>query len=469
MTQDVESAVDDASLFSSWPPSVANAHLMGVGGSGMRALAEFLFDHGWSLSGSDREPGALSEWASSLGLRLLDDRNDASADHVICSAAVPLEARPQAALAYPRVLSELTRATSTVAVAGTHGKTTTSVLLALALGDVSRIVGGIAHHDGRSGCFRETAQSPIVVEACEFRRHFLDLRPKSVCILPVEWDHPDSYANEADVVSIFRQFIERYNDDPNSTGGAAVIAQSVVESVGTLSGWRMFSERPCDGYWPDAIRRVDSGCQFVLMDGQTLCGELTVPCLPQGQILNAVAAAAMALELGTPFRSIQGSLTAYRGVFRRFDVVKSGETVFVDDYAHHPTAVRQVLSEITQRWPDRPVVAVFEPHQLGRLRAFEAGFAAALSLADEVVVAPVFAAREVEPPKSALEALVRRLGNRATVCDNLDAVGGWLDTRLAKDPNVVVALLGAGKIGRILDDRLEHKRLAGAVLGHCPE
>ena len=441
----------------------------------MRALAEFATDLGWALVGSDVERTAVEAWAAQNSIRLTDglpNSNDSVADVEIRSAAIE-SPQPQLiatdglerrvlSYTYPEALAELSAATSTIAVAGTHGKTTTSVLLALALGESSRIVGGVGKHDDRSGRYSETNPAPVVIEACEYRRHFLALRPAGAVLLNCEWDHPDAYRSEADLELAFSDFAQRA-----ASNGKLVVPRHLIErlslnGVESSSNVVSFAATPNEGYWADEVRREHEGVAFRFMKEHRCLAPLCVPALPKFQVENAVAAAAMAHEWGVTPSQIGDRLRGYRGVERRFDVFAENQAVFVDDYAHHPTAIRQTLAEVRERWPDRTLVAVFEPHQYGRLRSFEREFASSLLSADEIALAPVFLAREASCPSNALDRLAALLGDKVTRCDALDQVAQWLETRLLKQQKLVVALFGAGKIGRILDGRRERHSL-GAV------
>lgn len=474
-------------LFSTWPPAPRSAHLEGVGGSGMRALAEFLSDLGWSLTGRDGGEDRLDGWAEQNGIAILKrgeqwdtgqhwnrvgQPNSAIAIHSAAiesfgAAAIDRSLRSGnvgRTFSYPEALGEIAAATETVAVAGTHGKTTTSVLLSLALGGISRLAGGVAQHDGRSGYFCPKTAQPVVIEACEYRSHFLSLRPAAACILNVEWDHPDAFGSLAEVERAFCKFAS----DCMPTG-RLVVEASLIDRLGLDPTTVRFSEKPGDGYSADRVRWNDNACCFVLFRDTVELGEVVVPHLPRSQSMNAVAAMAVALEQGRRFDDACCGLQNYGGIERRFAVSTNGQTTFVDDYAHHPTAVRQTIAEIRSRWPDRPIVSIFEPHQAGRLSAFEREFASALRLSDEVVIAPVFSARESEADSTATEGLAGRLGDLASVCHNMEQVAEWLEARLTMNPQIVVALLGAGKIGRILDERLKDTRHSRGVRGHCPQ
>lgn len=446
-----------STLFPSWPPEPRSAHLLGVGGSGVRALAEFLSDLGWSVTGEDSNPDALNQWPAQAGVKLVCG-NDAnriaarrSADVAIRSAAVTdhgFSMDEDASWTYPQVLAEISHATATVAMAGTHGKTTSATLLACALGNAGRLIGGEHRGDNRHGHWCSSSSEPIVIEACEYRGHFLKLTPAAACVLNVEWDHPDHFGNEAETADAFRAFVSQL-----PSGAPVLIERLANERLPHPGEATVFDVEPCEGFWPRNVRSGDDGLSFELMRGDGSVSRFAMPRLSDMFLGNAVAAAGMAVLLGRDTTAIARDLGTFQGVARRFEVIERGPTIWVDDYAHHPTAIRMALEAIRRRWPRHHVVAVFEPHQAGRLRAFADRFGDALSRADEVVIAPIFAAREASPDESAVPLLRNRLSTDHFVADNLDHVGGWLETRLQNDPQTVVAVFGAGQIGRILDER----------------
>lgn len=423
----------------------------------MRALAEFLGDLDWVVIGSDADPSGIQNWAMTRSIPIIPIESRPKCDVVIRSAAVPVEMLSEVPVpnwTYPEVLSCLSTVTPTLAIAGTHGKTTVATLTAAALGESSRLVGGVGVHDGRSGRFQSSSKSPIVIEACEYRDHFLQLQPSAACILNAEWDHPDVYSDLEAVENSFQRFLGQL-----PSRAACVVNKQVADRISDGSRqYVTFGTEAKADYWPRDVRSTGCGVAFDLMHDGAAETEIAVDCLAPEFVLNAVAAAAIAIEVGVAPEKVAAGIANYRGVERRFSVNTIGDTVFVDDYAHHPTAVRKSVDAVEGRWPDRPVIVVFEPHQSARLRAFEEEFAAALDSVAEVFIAPIFAAREAEPQFGATLGLANRLGSHAVCCDSLDQVAARLETRLIQQPRSVVLLLGAGKIGRILDERLAHER-----------
>lgn len=417
----------------------------------MRALAEFLSDAGWQVYGTDLFVDEIEAWAKAFHIQLTACA-ESEYELSVHSAAVASNELGDASIAYPKMLAMLSQAMPTVAVAGTHGKSTTATILSVCLDDSSRVVGAIAKHDRRSGRFNCKSNWPLVVEACEFRSHFLELRPEAICVLDVEWDHPDWFQNESHVCDAFSAFINQHSGD-----GPLVVSTQAAKKLCLPASTVTFASNVGGDYWPRKPVRTYAGCAFELMFRDRCIASLEIAALPLNQVANAVAAAATALELGVSAADLQLRLARFGGMERRFDVVESGETIFVDDYAHHPTAVANVLAELRSRWPEHRLVAVFEPHQAGRLRAFPKEFSEALRPADAVALAPVFAARELPSSEDARLPIFQALGEAAVLCDSLDRVSEWIDTQLANDQKSVIALMGAGKIGRILDERIKKR------------
>ena len=387
--------------------------LVGAAGAGLRAAGEFLRDAGTRVFAEDADREEVARWAVGVGATVIEALP--RVDLVIHTAAVSPK-HPSVAAArrtgadvrsYPQWLGELTRRLPVVAVAGTHGKTTTAALLQTALGDASFLIGGACRRTGRSGGY--TPGTPVVVEACEYRRHFLGLSPAAACVLPCEWDHPDCFKGEADVRAAFDAFVRR------------------VE--GPVLDLRETPPTPLGAEVPNL--------------GRHLLG-------------NAEAAVEAAVLLGVDRGEAVRRLADFGGLSRRYETLPDGPCLWIDDYAHHPTAVTLTLRQARAEAAGRPLIAVFEPHQASRLRAFGEGFAEALSLADEAWVLPVHAAREAAAGADVVAAFCRSAGPGVRPAADLDQLARLLETR-RKAP-CVIAVLGAGRIGRFLDERFPHLR-----------
>jgi UDP-N-acetylmuramate--alanine ligase len=443
------------------------AHLTGVCGTGMKGLARLLIDRGWDVSGSDLSP--LADTLQPLlqrGLRFHQGHETEhlprTADLLIHSAAIGPENPERLAatdygipqVTYSQMLGRLMAESRGVAIAGTHGKSTTTAMTASILTDAGRqptaIFGadlcatGQSSWSGRGDLF--------VVESCEFQRSFLDLSPEYGAILGVEPDHFDCYSEPSELLGAFSEFaghiarsgflLVRGDDD-------AALAASRSASAEVLT----FGLRPDADWWAADVRTAGFGARFRLFRRGHYVTEIRLGVPGRHNVLNAIAAAAICSELGVPAGAIRHSLADFMGLKRRFEVLGSwrGVTV-IDDYAHHPTAVETVLQTARDLYGRRRIWAAFQPHQVGRTTALMADFARSFRLADRVVIAPVYAAREVvtdEPQRLANE-LARRiddLGPPAVSCTSLDRLAGVLDDGLR--PGDVLVTMGAGDIHRI--------------------
>ncbi len=387
--------------------SVRHLHLMGVGGVGMCGIAEVLMAQGLTVSGCDLAANERTRRLTGLGAEIHLGHGPshlAQADALVVSAAVPRE-HPELTAAAERglpvvrraeMLGELMRQRRGVAVAGTHGKTTTTALighlLTAAGADPTVVVGGRAHF---LGAHARVGEAPLLVcEADEYDRSFLELTPHLVVITNLEAEHLDCYGSEEELHAAFASFANR-----TSVFGAAIVCADDPGSWGLRNRLR----RRVVGYGrsEEADMRLEitdkrpGGTQFeVLRRGRRL-GRVVLALPGSFNAVNALAAITAGLELGLEFEVLAAACAEFTGVARRFEVrgERDGVTV-VDDYAHHPTEIRAVLEATRQAMPGRRVVVVFQPHLYSRTREFARDFAAALLEADIAVVLPIYPARE---------------------------------------------------------------------------
>ncbi|HSL19364.1 MAG TPA: UDP-N-acetylmuramate--L-alanine ligase [Methylomirabilota bacterium] len=441
-------------------------HLMGIGGVGMCGLAEVLHARGITVSGCDLADSERTERLRGLGLDIRlghDPAHLEGVDVVVHSAAVrPDTAELQAArdrgLPVVRravMLGELVRGGRGIAVAGTHGKTTTTALVGHLLTeaglDPTVLVGGRTRFTGSHA--RVGRGEAVVCEADEFDRSFLELDPFIAVVTNLEAEHLDCYADAGEIEAAFATFCNQ-----TSVLGRVILCRD-DPGAWSLSG---SVERPRLGYGlgPDAELRAAgleldaAGCRFrVLRHGNEL-GEVELRLPGRFNVRNALAAMAVGLELGVPFDALAAGCASFTGVARRFDVLGSRDGVtVVDDYGHHPTELVAVLEAARQAMPGRRLVAVFQPHLYSRTRDFAEGFARALLGADVALVLPIYPARErpiAGVDASLVVAAARRLGHRAVsvgppVADAAEAVGALLE------PGDVLLTLGAGDVHRVAE------------------
>lgn len=455
----------DAASTSPWPRQTV--HLIGVCGSGMRALAELLLGLKWTVSGSDlQKPTPGVQQFLRQGFVFHSDHAaehvPAKADCVVYSPAVPAtNPERQAAerlgipqYSYTQMLARLMDPRSGVCVAGTHGKSTTTAMTGCILTDSGRkpsvIIGAELCETGQAAW--PGAGELFVVESCEFQRNFLAYRPKYAAILSVETDHVDCYSSLADLKQAFTDFAQRVSPDGmllvrGDAQHALDVAQQSPAKVVTF-GWS-----PDVDWWADDIRRTSCGVRFRIYYQSHYFSEIFLQIPGKHNVLNALAAAALCHEIGVGPRDIRESLQEFAGIRRRFEFVGQWRGVtIIDDYAHHPTAVEATLQTARDLFGSRRIWCAFQPHQVSRTTALFDDFAASFPAADEVLIAPAFAAREENSGESErvseeLAERIRGRGQSAKFCESLDHVVATLEDGLR--PGDVLITMGAGNIDRV--------------------
>lgn len=436
-------------------------HLVGIGGSGMSAIAKVLLESGYEVSGSDQ---ALSPMAKALAEEGVEvhlghaAENVGAAETVVISSAVPPEnievltarARGIPVLKRADFLGQLMEGRTGVAVAGTHGKTTTTGLIAFMLDraklDPSFIVGGVLADYGTNG--RAGKGRPFVIEADEYDRMFLGLRPAVVVVTNVELDHPDIYPTLKEMQEAFRTFTQLLPQD----GLLVVCAEDAFAR--RLAEERRAAGGPVRlyGFRRDGVDfRADSlqingagGYDFLVSKGTTTLGLARNRLPGEHNVLNSLAALAVADFFAVDFNTARGAMADYRGAGRRFEVKgEAGGVVVVDDYAHHPTEIRATLSAARRRFEGHPLWVMFQPHTYSRTRALLADFAGAFTDADHVVVVDIFRSRE--SPDSTISAadIVKKMKHGdARHIPGLEDAADYLCAQLRSGD--VLLTLGAG-------------------------
>ncbi len=435
-------------------------HFMGIAGAGMSGLALLARQQGATITGCDNDPSGAADLAA-LGVEIWrghDPGHVVGARALVVTAAVPgdhPELERARALGVPVVrradaLSQAVAGGTVVAVAGTHGKTTTTVMVTEALAAAGRNPTGLA--GGRvatwGGNARVGGRELYVVEADEFDRAFLSLAPTVAVVNNVEADHLECYGGSvAALEDAFAEFAARARraivgaDD----AGAARVAARLGVPV-----WRVGLGAGADVRIADpALGERGSTARIELPGGRALALRLRVPGLHN--LRNAAAAVAVVHELGADLERALAALAEFRGVGRRFERVgEAGGVTVVDDYAHHPTEVAATLAAARQAFPRRRVVAVFQPHLFSRTALHGEALGRALAAADVVVVAPIYAARE-QPLAGVSAELVARGAARAGATTIAVGERAGLTERVVETVRAgdVVFTLGAGDITRV--------------------
>ncbi len=388
-----------------------HVHFVGIGGAGLSAIARVLMEQGAVVSGSDLSLSPVAEALARDGAQVYVGHRAEQvdgADMLIVSAAVPednVEVVAARAASIPvvsraEVLGTLMDEHIGIAVAGTHGKTTTTAMIATILWegglDPSFIIGGVVTGLGTNA--RWGTGPHFVVEADEYKQTFLGLRPQVEVVTNVEYDHPDCYPTPGHLRLAFADFVALLppagllvvcrDDRVAAEIGAGLVAQGQpVVSYGLRE----------EATWTarDLRSSPAGGASFVAVKGGQALGEVRLRLAGAHNVLNALAALAVADHLGVPFPTARAALGGFQGTARRFELKGEADGVtVVDDYAHHPTEIRATLAAARERFPGRALWAVWQPHTYSRTRALFDGFARAFGQADHVLVLPIYAARE---------------------------------------------------------------------------
>jgi UDP-N-acetylmuramate--alanine ligase len=443
-------------------------HVVGIGGTGLSAIAKVLHERGESVSGSDQAPSPYAQALEALGVPVTYGHaagNVAGARLVLVSSAVAANnpevlAARQAGIPVLRreqYFRELTAGFRTVAVAGTHGKTTTTAMIAWILDqagrDPSYIIGGVATDLGTNAHAGKGIE--FIVEADEYDRAFLGLSPSVAVVTNIEHDHPDCYPTPEEFRAAFEAFSAQVQDlliacadDPASASLAPVGPRRTTYGLRSPADWRATDLRPTPG----------SGSTFTAWHHDTRLGTVSLSQPGEHNVSNALGALAATDQLGTPFATSARALASFHGVGRRFEVLgEAGGVIVIDDYAHHPSEIRATLQAARQRFPRADVWAVFQPHTYSRTRALLASFAAAFADANHVLVTDIFAAREQPDGVTSAKGLVQVMRHPdARVVSTLDEALRVLAAEV--EPGAVVVTLSAGDANRVGKDLLALRR-----------
>lgn len=438
------------------------AYFIGIGGIGMSALARYFNTIGWEVAGYDKTPSPLTDELQKEGIRIhFEDKGSAVAEQfkqqdktlVVYTPAIP---KNMGELVYflnegtnlfkrSEVLGLLTRQSKGLGVAGTHGKTTTSSMLAHILNEshlkCNAFLGGIATNFN-SNLLINKESDYTVIEADEFDRSFLKLTPFASIVTSTDPDHLDIYGDAA----VFLEGFQKYAQLVNSEG--CLIKKEGLDIAANAQTLTYAIESQTADYSGNALRFTEG--KF-LMDVRTPKGvlsavELGIPGIHNAE--NAVACIALSEFLGLTEAEIRNGLKLFLGVKRRFEYkIRKENLVYIDDYAHHPTEIHALVSSVRLLYPNKKITGIFQPHLFSRTRDFFDGFAAELSKLDEVIVLPIYPAREEPIPGVTSDVLVDKISaTQKKLLSPADAVAYVSTIREG-----VVLTIGAGDIDRIVE------------------
>lgn len=435
-------------------------YFIGIGGIGMSAIARMFLAEGKAVSGSDLSASEVTDELKKLGAEIkigapvvaspFVSELPAGIDLVIYTVAIP-DNHPELVFArnggiptisYPESLGLISKDKFTIAIAGTHGKTTTTGMIAQILikaGLAPTVIVGSFLRSQESN-FIAGGSKYFVVEACEYKRSFLNLRPDIAVITNIDDDHLDYYKNLAGVQDGFRDFLGRVK------GGGTVVTdvnnekiRPILPSILSVSG------RP-------ALKTAGRKANFKIVDYKTVDEKITLKIPGVHNIQNAKAALAVALALDIPKEKAIRALEDFSGTRRRFEekgITESGAMVY-DDYAHHPTEINATMQAAREKFPKQKIIVAFQPHLYSRTKEHFDEFGPALSLADEIILLPIYAAREPNDETVSSRALAEKLvasGLKAVFFESFESAAGFLKEHLADGE--ILFTMGAGDINKL--------------------
>ncbi len=446
-----------------------SAYFIGIGGIGMSALARWFKTNGYFVAGYDRVSTALTRQLEEEGIDVhYEDDVQRIPGQVtkgrcllVITPAIPrshkelnyLQEKGFVPYKRSQILGMISRDFNTVAVAGTHGKTTTSSMIAHILKhsglDITAFLGGIAANYDSNFIANDGPGAIAVVEADEFDRSFLTLYPDIAVVTSTDADHLDIYGDANSLKESFKTFIGQIKK-AGKLFVAERIASELIENNNT---------RPTKTYGIDRgqlfasnITIEDGFFVFDYCDEQYNIEKISLGVPGFHNVENAIAAIAVCLELGVTPGQAKAGMESYRGVKRRFEyILRSDKLVFVDDYAHHPVEIESFLRSLKALYPGKKITAIFQPHLYTRTRDFVDGFASSLALADELILLDIYPARE-EPIEGVTSSLIY---DKVTVNAKILIQKEELLDLVASKEFDVVATIGAGDIDQLVQPMKE--------------
>ena len=438
-----------------------SVYFLGIGGIGMSALARWFRHKGMRVAGYDRTATPLTHELMEEGMEIhFEDRVELIPGYVskqntlvVLTPAIPKDHLQHAylkengftILKRSEVLGLITKDHRTIAVAGTHGKTTTSSLIAhiLKTAGVNMVgfLGGItSNYESNLIMEGEVNENTwVVVEADEFDRSFLRLFPQMAVVTSADADHLDIYGDHDSVIASFRDFMKQIN-----AGGHLVIHESVANLVADLQQIKKETYGMSRGqFFAGNITAKGGFFEFDLHGFGKKIDKIQLGVPGFHNMENAIAATLIAMKVGVSETQIRTALASFRGVKRRFEfVIKHSDLTFIDDYAHHPAEIEAFLTSLRSMYADRKITIVFQPHLFTRTRDFASGFAKSLSLADEVLLLDIYPARELPIPGVTSDMVFKNITSPVKIrCTKKDL----LEKLEALDIEVL-ATVGAGDI-----------------------
>ncbi len=433
-----------------------NIYFIGIGGIGMSALARYFAMNGKNVAGFDRVQTKITDDLVKIGVEIhyeesvesiSDEFNNSENTLVVYTPAIPenniellfFKENGFSVMKRAEVLGEITKNTICLAVAGTHGKTTTSTILGHILKEsgvnATSFLGGISENYNSNLILGGAEIS--VVEADEFDRSFLKLSPNIACVTSMDADHLDIYGEASALENSFKEF-------------ASLVSDTLIVHKGLpLVGLTYAINEKAD-YYADNIKINNGVYVFDVKTPTEIITNVQFHLPGKHNVLNAVAALAIANNFGVPLYAIAKALTSFKGVQRRFSYrIKTNNLILIDDYAHHPTEINAVVNSVREMYPNDKILGVFQPHLFSRTKDFVDDFAQSLSQFDELILLPIYPARELPIEGVTSKWLLSKIEgdiNKKIVSKN-DLVKNIKESK-AK----IKVMIGAGDIGKMVKE-----------------
>lgn len=433
---------------------IHNVYFIGIGGIGMSALARYFHSIGKNVSGYDKTPTILTKdlIASGINIHFEDNINLIPIDYylentlVIITPAVPVShsewnyfvERNFQVKKRAEVLGIITKDTFCFAVAGTHGKTTTSSILGHILfeagEDVTAFLGGIVENYNSN--LIGSGKTITVVEADEFDRSFLHLHPNIACVTSMDADHLDIYGDASAIEDSFREFADKVVDKTKLFVPKSLDLKGLTIAINQQASFTAFN-----------IRIENSAYLFDVQTPAEIIKNIRFELPGHHNLMNALMALSMAKSFGIDSDKIKKALSSFKGIQRRFSYqIKSEKLVYIDDYAHHPTEINAVNQAVRELYPNQKVLAIFQPHLFSRTKDFIDDFATSLSQFDEILLLDIYPARELPVDGVTSSWLLSKIINQ----NKKLVLKSDLISEILKSNAAVIVTIGAGDIGELV-------------------
>lgn len=414
-------------------------YLIGIKGAGMSALAQMLHDQEYEVKGCDYE----EDYYTTEGLKargiIMEHFDEAMVDPlatvIVGNAFVNhelvqnLKNKHYTVYSYSEFLGRLSQAYFSIAVAGTHGKTTTTNLCRAVLNHMepNYVIG-----DGRGGGNRDSQE--FLFEACEYKRHFLHYYPKVAIITNIDFDHPDYFHDLTDVTEAFSDFIRQakyiiYNGD----------CEPLVQITQGYSKKMSYGLNETNDFYASEIEYTREYTMFSVSWKGKHFARIKLPLFGQHNIYNALAAIALGLFVGIKKRDIVTALENYQGGKRRFEIIKENQPTIISDYAHHPNEIKAIHGALRQKYPNQEIIAIFEPHTFSRTKQFVHEFAEALKQFDQVFLKDIFTSVREQEQTISIEELAELIPGAKVLHD---------PSLLRSYEAAILVFMGAGNIDK---------------------